>query len=110
MRKAAIKIDDQLAGWLSQDEHGYHFVYNKAYAEQPNVRPVSLTLPLQEEAFTSKVLFPFFDGLIPEGWLLDIAEKNWKLNPRDRMGLLMACCKDCIGAVSVEAITEEEVQ
>ena len=53
-------------------------------------------------------LFPFFDGLIPEGWLLDIAEKNWKLNPRDRMGLLLACCKDCIGAVSVYPINEEE--
>ncbi|AGY54685.1 HipA N-Terminal Domain-Containing Protein [Bacteroidales bacterium CF] len=54
------------------------------------------------------MLFPFFDGLIPEGWLLDIAEKNWKLNPRDRMGLLLACCKDCIGAVSVEEVKEED--
>lgn len=108
MRKAAIKIDDQLAGWLSQDEQGYHFVYNKAYTAAPDARPVSLTLPLQESPYTSNVLFPFFDGLIPEGWLLDIAEKNWKLNPRDRMGLLLACCKDCIGAVSVEEIKTEE--
>ena len=108
MRKAAIKIEDQLAGWLTQDAQGYHFVYDKAYAAQPNGRPVSLTLPIQEAAFSANVLFPFFDGLIPEGWLLDIAEKNWKLNPRDRMGLLLACCKDCIGAVSVEEIKEED--
>lgn len=85
-----------------QDEQGYRFVYDKTYAAQPNARPVSLTLPLQEAAFTSKVLFPFFDGLIPEGWLLDIAEKTWNLNPGERMGLLLACCNDCIGAVSVE--------
>jgi serine/threonine-protein kinase HipA len=39
--------------------------------------------------------------MIPEGWLLDIAEHTWKLDPRDRMGLLLACCRDCIGAVSV---------
>jgi serine/threonine-protein kinase HipA len=108
MRKARIKIEDQLAGWLMQDDQGYHFVYDNSYATQPNARPVSLTLPLQEAPFTSNVLFPFFDGLIPEGWLLDIAEKNWKLNPRDRMGLLMVCCKDCIGVVSVEAVIEEE--
>lgn len=108
MRKAAIKIEDQLAGWLTQDELGYHFVYDQAYAAQPGTRPVSLTLPLREATYTSNVLFPFFDGLIPEGWLLDIAEKNWKLNPRDRMGLLLACCKDCIGAVSVEEINEED--
>jgi serine/threonine-protein kinase HipA len=108
VRKAAIKIEDQLAGWLTQDEQGYHFVYDKAYATQANARPVSLTLPLQETAFTSTVLFPFFDGLIPEGWLLDIAAKNWKLNPRDRMGLLLSCCKNCIGVVSVEEIKMEE--
>ncbi len=46
-------------------------------------------------------MFPFFDGLIPEGWLLDVAVDNWKLKSTDRMGLLLACCKDCIGAVSV---------
>lgn len=107
MRKAAVKMDAQLAGWLSQDENGYHFVYDKSYAATSGARPVSLTLPLQEAPFTSYVLFPFFDGLIPEGWLLEIAEKNWKLNPRDRMGLLLACCKDCIGAVSVEEIKED---
>lgn len=108
MRKAIIKIDTQMAGWLTQDDDGYHFEYIKAYLNQTDAKPVSLTLPLREAIYTSKVLFPFFDGLIPEGWLLAIAEKNWKLNPRDRMGLLLACCKDCIGAVSVEEVTEEE--
>ena len=108
MRKATVKVDDQLAGWLTQDEHGYHFVYDKVYAARPNARPVSLTLPLQEAAFTSNVLFPFFDGLIPEGWLLDIAQKKWKIDSRDRMGLLLACCKDCIGAVSVEEASVED--
>ena len=107
MRKAIIKIDTQLSGWLTQDDKGYHFEYAKAYLNQINAKPVSLTLPLQEDIYTSNILFPFFDGLIPEGWLLDIAEKNWKLNPRDRMGLLLACCKDCIGAVSVEEVKEE---
>jgi serine/threonine-protein kinase HipA len=108
LRKAAIKIGDQLAGWLTQDEQGYHFEYAKAYLNQTDAKPVSLTLPLQEAIYTSNILFPFFDGLIPEGWLLNIAEKNWKLHPRDRMGLLLACCKDCIGVVSVEEVKEEE--
>ena len=98
-----------MAGWLTQDENGYHFQYSPAYLQEQHPQPVSLTLPLQEPAFSSPVLFPFFDGLVPEGWLLDIAEKNWKLNPRDRMGLLLACCKDCIGAVSVHPISVEEI-
>lgn len=108
MSKAAIKIQDTTAGWLSQDENGYHFVYDESYLRTQNPQPISLTMPIKQVSYTSKVLFPFFDGLIPEGWLLDIAEKNWKLNPRDRMGLLLACCKDCIGAVSVHQINEKE--
>ena len=101
-------MHNELAGWLSQDENGYHFRYAPAYLQTINPKPISLTLPIQEKEFISKVLFPFFDGLIPEGWLLDIAEKNWKLNPRDRMGLLLACCKDCVGAVSVHPLTDNE--
>ena len=108
MRKAEISVKDRTAGWLTQDEDGYHFVYNTVYLKANEPEPVSLTLPLQELPFSSKVLFPFFDGLIPEGWLLDIAERNWKLDPRDRMGLLLACCKDCIGAVSVYPVEEED--
>lgn len=101
-------MHDQLAGWLTQDEHGYHFVYAQNYLSSENPEAISLTLPLSEKGYSSKTLFSFFDGLIPEGWLLDIAEKNWKLNPRDRMGLLLACCKDCIGAVSIHPLIDEE--
>ncbi len=101
-------MHDQLAGWLTQDEHGYHFVYDQNYLSSENPEVISLTLPLSEKGYSSKTLFSFFDGLIPEGWLLDIAEKNWKLNSRDRMGLLLACCKDCIGAVSIHPLIDEE--
>ena len=109
MRKAEIKIYDTTAGWLVEDENGYHFKYDSSYLNSSNPDPISLTLPLKVQPYTSKILFPFFDGLIPEGWLLDIAQNNWKLNPRDRMGLLMACCKDCIGAVSVHPLNNEEL-
>ncbi len=107
MRTADIKINDITAGLLTQDENGYHFIYDKAFLNSEKPEPISKTLPLQKEVFKSTILFPFFDGLIPEGWLLDVAERNWKLNPRDRMGLLLACCKDCIGAVSVHQINDQ---
>jgi len=108
MKKAEIRVHDKIAGWLSQDENGYHFLYDPAYTVSKEAEPVSLTLPLQAAPFDSKVLLPFFDGLIPEGWLLDIAERNWKLNARDRMGLLLSCCKDCIGAISVIEVKMED--
>ena len=85
----------------------YFFAYDLNYLAQKDAQAVSLTLALQTEMYCSKTLFAFFDGLIPEGWLLDIAKKNWKINHKDRMGLLLNCCKDCIGAVSI--ISDEKL-
>ena len=102
MKKANVYMYNELAGFLTETEDGYSFKYDVNYLTGSVTKPVSLTLPLQDKPYVSKTLFPFFDGLIPEGWLLEIAEKNWKLNARDRMGLLLACCRDCIGAVSIE--------
>ena len=101
MRQADVLMNEKLAGHLSETEEGYVFVYDGNYLDNTDSIPVSLTLPLQEKPYKQNVLFPFFDGLIPEGWLLEVAEQNWKLSRRDRMGLLLACCKDCIGAVSI---------
>lgn len=94
-------MQDKLAGYLSETEDGHHFIYDRDYLQMPGAEAVSLTLPLSDKGYVSSVMFPFFDGLIPEGWLLELAEQNWKLNQRDRMGLLLVCCRDCIGAVSI---------
>ena len=108
MKKAVVYLRDIRAGILTEDENGYLFEYDTDFLKSSKAEAISLTLPLSDEPYRDKVLFPFFDGLIPEGWLLDIAEKNWKIDSRDRMSLLLACCKDCIGAVGVEPIEEEE--
>jgi serine/threonine-protein kinase HipA len=100
-------MHDLWAGTLTEDENGYHFRYEQEYLTTQSAEPVSLTLPLTGKTTTGNTLFPFFDGLIPEGWLLEIAERNWKLNPRDRMGILLATCRNCIGAVSVEPLETE---
>jgi serine/threonine-protein kinase HipA len=102
MKIANVYMHDQWAGVLTEDEDGYHFQYEKSYLNQSEPEAISLTIPLAVDRYDSKTLFPFFDGLIPEGWLLDIAQKNWKLNPRDRMSILLKTCHDCIGAVSIQ--------
>ena len=107
MKSAKIYLQDTLAGRLVENEEGFLFVYDTEYLQTPLSQAISLTLPLRPQPYKSDVLFPFFDGLIPEGWLLDIAQENWKIDPRDRMALLLACCRNCIGAVSVIAETNE---
>ena len=108
MRKALVYYGDVVAGTLTETDEGYSFAYAFEYLTSKNSEPVSLTLPLSDHPYQSRVLFSFFDGLIPEGWMLDIAEKNWKLDERDRMGLLLNCCRDCIGAVSIRDPLREE--
>ena len=108
MKQANIYYKNGLAGVLTEGDDGYEFHYLPEYLASDEARPVSLTMPLRKEVYRSNVLFPFFDGLIPEGWLLDVALRNTDISLLDRMSLLLLCCKDCIGAVSVEPIIEEE--
>jgi serine/threonine-protein kinase HipA len=109
MRKGDVLIDGQKVGELSESADGaFVFVYGEAHISQAVARAVSRTLPVRREPYTSRALFPFFDGLIPEGWLLDVAVRNWKIKANDRMGLLLVACGDCIGNVSVRQAIEIE--
>lgn len=107
MKQAGIYVNDIFCGILTEDEEGFHFTYAHEYLAAPDAAPVSPTLPLTEKTYEKEMMFPVFDGLIPEGWLLDIASSSWKIDPRDRMSLLLACCKDCIGNISVKPLDHE---
>lgn len=93
---------------VETDGGDFVFQYDASYVEKHPSDFITFNMPVREESYTSNRLFPFFEGLIPEGWLLDIATTSWKINRNDRMGLLLACCRNCIGAVSVEPIPEED--
>ena len=99
-RTADVYVYNNFAGKLSETDEGYSFSYDETYIKASN-HPVALTLPICEEPYKSKTLFSFFDGLIPEGWLLDIVSRNWKIDTKDRFALLLVACKDPIGNVSI---------
>lgn len=101
-RKAYVYVRENLAGILQETDYGYSFKYDIEYLKTENPSPVSLTLPIKEEEYTSKTMFSFFDGLIPEGWLLNIVTDNWKISQNDRFGLLLVACKDPIGNITIK--------
>ena len=101
-RKAFVYVRRRFAGILEETDEGYAFTYDKDYLAAGDASPVSLTLPLRPETYTSPALFAFFDGLLPEGWLLQEAGRRRQLDTRDRFGVLLAACKDSIGNVTVE--------
>lgn len=101
-RTAYVYVRNHFAGLLCETDEGYSFTYDREYLQSDSASAVSLTLPLTEETYTSRTLFPFYDGLIPEGWLLDIVSRNWKIAAQDRFGLLLVACRDAIGNVSIK--------
>lgn len=100
-RTAYVYVRNVFAGTLKETDVGYSFIYDSEYLASGSAASVSLTLPLTDEPYFSHTLFSFFDGLIPEGWLLGVVSRNWKIDPNDRFGLLLIACKDSIGNVSI---------
>ena len=108
MRKGEVFYKNHFAGTITETDDGeYVFQYDEKYVKEHSDGFITFSMPVRNEPYRENRLFSFFDGLIPEGWLLDIASDNWKINQNDRMGLLLACCQNCIGAVSVVPLTDE---
>ena len=108
-RSGKVYVQDIYAGKIAEDDEGYVFSYDLDYISKEKAVPVSLTMPLTDVIYRSNTLFPFFDGLIPEGWLLGVVERNWKLSANDRFGLMLVACKDCIGDVHIIPEDEDEM-
>ncbi len=104
-RKAKVHYNDQLAGYLSETETGFQFVYASDYLRTG--RAISVSLPLQSEPYESRNFFSFFQGLLPEGWYLNIVSVTEKIDLNDSLGLLLATGGDTIGAVTVQKAESE---
>ena len=101
-RIAKVLFNKDLAGIIEETENGYRFTYNGEFLK--NKKPISVSLPMRAEPYESRTLFSFFEGLLPEGWYMDLVSSKLKMDKKDHFGLLISTCQDTIGAVSIEAI------
>jgi HipA-like protein len=101
-RKGRVKLSGQHVGVIEEMNDQTTFTYSPEWLRKQGAVPVSLTLPLREEPYMSTGLHPFFENLLPEGWLLEVASKKLKISKDDAFGLLLNTCSDCIGAVEIE--------
>ncbi len=90
------------AGRIEETEGGFRFAYDADFLKAGN--PISRSLPLREKPYESKELFPFFQGLLPEGWYKEIVCRTLKIDENDHFGLLIGTCQDCVGAVWIRGI------
>lgn len=101
-RAGVVRLDGRRVGLIEETETGSRFTYDLAWvALGGSAAPVSVTMPVRAEPYESKGLLPFFENLLPEGWLLELSTKRLKISKDDAFGLLLATCADCIGAVEI---------
>lgn len=103
--KLQVYFDKAFAGELERTRDGsrelYLFTYAPEYLASESPRPISVTLPLDAAPYRSDTLFPFFQNLLAEGWLLDLQAATHKIDKDDKFALIQACGLECMGAVSL---------
>jgi len=102
MRRAEVFVHNISAGYFEEKQKSeeYVFVYHKNYSGEP----VSLTMPVKENLFNSKNIFPFFEGLLPEGPQLESLLRIMKIDRDDLFGQLIAVGQDTVGAVTIKEL------
>jgi serine/threonine-protein kinase HipA len=100
MRQATVLVHGIEAGVLKElDNDGFQFIYNETY----NNAPVSLTMPVSRKIYEFERFPAFFEGLLPEGVMLDGLLRKYKLDKNDLFGQLIQVGHDLVGAVTVES-------
>lgn len=103
-RAANVTLSGRVVGLLEELGDGTRFTYSPQWLSDAEALPVSLTLPLRAEAYAHQGLHPFFENLLPEGWLFDVSAKKLKVSKDDPFGMLLATCGDCIGDVEIHPL------
>jgi serine/threonine-protein kinase HipA len=96
-----------LAGRIERKNNDYVFTYDHIYFSDPSMPPIALSFPKSSHEFHSKVLFPFFFGLLAEGANKELQCKILKIDEADSFTrLLKTVNTTAIGAIT---ITEEKI-
>ena len=98
MREARILVDGCFAGILTEvDNAQYLFDYDEKYQGAP----VSLLMPINQRHYEYPIFPPFFEGLLPEGMMLEALLRKHKINKHDYFSQLMLVGHDLVGQVQV---------
>lgn len=99
MNKARVLVNGILAGILEKIAENH---YRYSYEENYRGAPISLTMPLKNKIYVYEKFPSFFEGLLPEGEMLEALLRKYKLDRKDYFGQLLKVGKDVVGAVSIE--------
>ena len=87
-------------GTLSLSDGKLSFNYLPTYTSDNNNPPLSMSLPLQNEAFGHELTFAYFSGLLPDEPLRSRLAKHLHISSKNTFALLKAIGGECAGSVS----------
>jgi len=101
MRKARVLVNNIEAGiFENPTSDQYKFTYHFDYQGPP----ISLTMPLINPVYEFNAFPPFFEGLLPEGVMLEALLRKYKIDRNDYFSQLVKVGQDVVGAVTIEAL------
>ena len=83
------------------------FSYSEDYLGSDDAAPVSLSLPLQTEAFSPAQTKNFFEGLLPEGFTRRTVAQWMHVAEDDYLPILHGLGRECLGALCITVEGEE---
>ena len=83
------------------------FSYNETYAENPGLRPISMSFPKHTLKFSPEATRNFFEGLLPEGFTRRFIAKTLRADSSDYIAILRELGSECIGAIKIVDETRE---
>jgi serine/threonine-protein kinase HipA len=104
-----VLLNNRLVGHLLKETDGaIYFHYDKSWLALDNAIPVSLSLPLREDAYKGEPVVAVFENLLPDSDQLRqrIAEKVGATGT-DAYSLLSEIGRDCVGALQFVPAGEE---
>jgi len=79
----------------------FEFQYNDAWLSNEKAVPLSLSLPLQTQAFSDELARPFFSNLLPESEVRKSIARQLGVSEGNDFALLESIGGECAGAVSL---------
>ena len=104
-----VLLNNRLVGHLVKEPGGgIEFHYDQSWLERERAFPVSLSLPLREEAYRGERVVAVFENLLPDSETLRrrVAEKVGAAGT-DAYSLLSQIGRDCVGALQFIVEGEE---
>lgn len=106
MRKLIISIEvngeNIVVGHITgNDFKDACFSYADSYLNNVENRAISISLPLQKEAFSSNSTRIFFEGLLPEGFTRRCVAEWMHADENDYLSILAGLGNECLGAIKI---------